>query len=73
MSILGGEYPQEEAHSALEVGLGFFNQGVLKFREPKPGLEGVSHQRARVASPRQGPLLLEPKDNIRSHHSLEAP
>lgn len=64
MSILGGECPQEEAHSALEVELGLFSHGVVEFREPKPGPEGVDHQRARVGSPRQGSLLPESKVTI---------
>lgn len=64
MSILGGDAPREEAQSALEVGLGLFNEGALEFRASKPGLEGVRHQRASVGSPRQGPLCLSLKATL---------
>ena len=49
--------PRGETCSALKMGLSSFEQGGLGPKDPKPGLEGLGDQEARVESPGQEPLL----------------
>lgn len=49
--------PREETCSALKMGLGSFEQGILGPKESKPGLEALGDQEPMVESPGQELLL----------------